>query len=279
VCEAAGHATQRESFADMREGIREPIFNIPRVVLLLLAAMTLIQAVRMALSPETDLQLVALYGFTPARFGFLFDPRAVVDHLTEVARGSEMEAEIGQFFLTYGSPRNLWITPLSYAFLHGNWTHLALNGVWFAAFGSPVARRFGTPRFLLLGALGAIGGAFFYLVLHLTELAPMVGASAAISAYTGAAARFVFQPGVFFRDAPNLYGQSQQAPPMEGLREMLANRQALAFVGFWFAINLLSGVGGQSVGFSNAPIAWEAHIGGFLVGILLAPLFDQRRKA
>ena len=55
----------------MREGIREPIFNIPRVVLLLLAALTLIQAVRMALSPETDLQLVALYGFTPARFGFL----------------------------------------------------------------------------------------------------------------------------------------------------------------------------------------------------------------
>jgi len=40
----------------MREGIREPIFNIPRVVMLLLAAMTVIQAVRMALSPETDLQ-------------------------------------------------------------------------------------------------------------------------------------------------------------------------------------------------------------------------------
>jgi len=119
----------------------------------------------------------------------------------------------------------------------------------------------------LLGALGAIGGAFFYLVLHPTELAPMVGASAAISAYTGAAARFVFQPGVFFRDDPNFYGQGQPAPPMESLREMLANRQALAFIGFWFAINLLSGVGGQSVGFSNAPIAWEAHIGGFLVGL------------
>jgi membrane associated rhomboid family serine protease len=268
---------RREGFADMRE--REPIFNIPGVVLLLLAAMTLVHAARMTLAPETDLQLVALYAFTPARFGFLFDQRAVLDHLTEVVRGSEMQGEIGEFFLTYGSARNLWITPLSYAFLHGNWTHLALNGVWFAAFGSPVARRFGTPRFLLLGALGAIGGAFFYLFLHLTELAPMVGASAAISAYTGAAARFVFQQGVFFRDEPSLYGQPQEAPPMEGLREMLANRQALAFVGFWFAINLLSGVGGQSVGFSNAPVAWEAHIGGFLVGLLLAPLFDQRRKA
>jgi membrane associated rhomboid family serine protease len=279
ACDVVGTSNATKEIADMREGTREPIFNIPRVVLLLLAAMTLVHAARMALAPETDLQLVALYGFTPARFAFLFDQRAVLDHLTEVSRASEIEGEIGQFFLTYGSQRNLWITPLSYAFLHGNWTHLALNGVWFAAFGSPVARRFGTGRFLLLGALGAIGGAFFYLVLHLTELAPMVGASAAISAYTGAAARFVFQPGVFFGDAPNPYGQSQEAPPMAALREMLANSQTLAFVGFWFAINLLSGVGGQSVGFSNAPVAWEAHIGGFLVGILLAPLFDQRRKA
>ena len=263
----------------MREGTREPIFNIPGVVLLLLAAMTLVHAARMALAPEIDLQQVALYGFTPARFGFLFDQRAVLDHLTEVTRASEIEGEIGQFFLTYGSPRNLWITPLSYAFLHGNWTHLALNGVWLAAFGSPVARRFGTAGFLLLGALGAIGGAFFYLCFHLTELAPMVGASAAISAYTGAAARFVFQPGVFFRDSQDAYGQNPEAPPMASLPQMLANRQALAFVGFWFAINFLSGAGGQSMGLSNAPVAWEAHIGGFLIGILLAPLFDQRRKA
>ncbi len=59
----------------------------------------------------------------------------------------------------------------------------------------------------------------------------------------------------------------------------MANRQTLAFIGFWFASNLLIGLGGQGLGMTNAPVAWEAHIGGFLVGILLAPLFDQRRKA
>jgi membrane associated rhomboid family serine protease len=95
----------------------------------------------------------------------------------------------------------------------------------------------------------------------------------------GAAARFVFQPGALFRPA---YGEDAPpdsfVPPLASLPEMLANRQTLAFVGFWFASNLLIGVGGQRLGFSHAPVAWEAHIGGFLAGMLLAPLFDQRRK-
>ncbi len=259
----------------MREPEREPIFNLPFVVLMLLAVLTLIHAARVFLaSPETDLELLATFGFVPARIGFLIDQRAVIAHLNEVARASEMQGQIGQYFLTYAPPGKLWFTPLSYAFLHGDWTHLIFNGVWLAAFGSPVARRFGPARFLLLGGVGAVAGAFFYLSLHLVELAPMIGASAAISAYMGAAARFVFQPGAFF-----FSGEGPETPPLASLPEMLANRQTLAFVGFWFAANLLIGLGGQSFGFSSAPIAWEAHIGGFLVGLLLAPLFDQRRKA
>lgn len=259
----------------MRDPAREPIFNLPFVVLVLLAVLTLIHAARVLLvSPETDLQILATFGFVPARIGFLIDQRAVVEHLNEVARNSEMQGRIGQYFLTYAPPGELWFTPLSYAFLHGDWTHLIFNGVWLAAFGSPVARRFGPARFLLLGVVGTVAGAFFYLIFHLVELAPMIGASAAISAYMGAAARFVFQPGAFL-----FSGEGPETPPLASLREMLANRQTLAFVGFWFAANLLFGLGGQSFGFSSAPIAWEAHIGGFLVGLALAPLFDQRRKA
>jgi membrane associated rhomboid family serine protease len=253
---------------------REPIFNIPQVVLVLLAALALVHFGRGLLPDELDLRLVATYGFVPARFGFLIDQQAVLNRLTELAGVSEDQADMGAFFLTYASQRGLWLTPLSYAFLHGDWTHLIFNGVWTAAFGSPVARRFGGLRFLLLGALGAAGGAFFYLAFHLAELAPMIGASAAVSAFMGAASRFVFQPGAF-----SLRGGGDKVPPLASLRDMLSNRQTLAFVGFWFVTNLLIGVGGQGFGFSNAPVAWEAHIGGFLVGLFLAPLFDQMRKA
>jgi membrane associated rhomboid family serine protease len=259
----------------MSERSREPIFNLPGVVLLLLALMTLVHVLRIFLSPEADFQLLATFAFTPARFGFLIDQAAVLDHLTQVARASELEGQIGQFFLTFAPPGQVWFTPLTYAFLHGSWTHLIFNSFWLAAFGSPVARRFGNWRFLLLGAIGAIGGAFFYMVFHFTELAPMIGASAAVSAYMGAAARFVFEPGALIRDPTANF----QPPPMASIRDMLANRQTLAFIGFWFASNLLIGLGGQSFGFSQAPIAWEAHIGGFFAGLLLAPLFDQRRKA
>jgi membrane associated rhomboid family serine protease len=261
----------------MRERAREPIFNIPFVVVVLLAVLILIHVARALLSPEADVGIVATYGFVPARFGFLIDQRAVLDHLTELARSSELDAQIGQFFLTYAPPNQVWMTPLSYAFLHGDKTHLIFNCVWLAAFGSPVARRFGAANFLLLGVVGAVAGAGVYLALHLTEATPMVGASAAISAYMGAAARFVFQPGGFPR--PDWDSDAAPEPaPLASFRAMLANRQALAFVVFWFVSNLLVGVGAQSFGVSQAPIAWEAHIGGFLAGVLLAPLFDQRRK-
>ena len=257
----------------MRDRAREPIFNLPAVVIALLAVLILIHVARAFLSPEADVGIVATFGFVPARLGFLIDQRAVVDHLTALAKVSELDAQVGQFFLTYAPPNWVWFTPLSYSFLHGDKTHLIFNCVWLAAFGSPVARRFGAARFLLLGAIGSIAGALFYLALHIAEPTPMVGASAAISAYMGAAARFVFQPGGFAGFSSGL-----PPPPLASFREMISNRQTLAFLVFWFVSNLLIGLGAQSFGLSQAPIAWEAHIGGFVAGVLLAPLFDQRRN-
>jgi membrane associated rhomboid family serine protease len=258
----------------MNDQAREPIFNLPRVVLALLALLAVIHIVRVLLPPEDDLRLVASFAFVPGRFGLLINQSGIIEELARLARQSSDDAQLGRFFLAYGSPRDLWLTPLSYSFLHGDWTHLIFNSVWLAAFGSPPARRFGPVRFLLLGVLGAVAGAAAHLATHLYDLAPVVGASAAVSAYMGASARFVFAPGMRLGDP--LAGAGTR---LARLSELPGNTQALAFVGFWFASNLLVGLGGQGLGFSQAPIAWEAHIGGFLLGLLAAPLFDQRRKA
>jgi membrane associated rhomboid family serine protease len=257
----------------MRERAREPIFKIPGAVLALLALLTLIHVARAFLPEDVDGAIVATFGFTPARLSYLFDPQTVVDRLNAIAKASPLEAEFASNMLLFAPPNRVWFTPLSYAFLHGDNTHLIFNAVWLAAFGSPVARRFGPLRFLLMGAFGAIFGAMIYFALHPIDFAPLVGASAAISAYMGAAARFVFQPGNF----PFRGEEGVRPPPLANFREMLANRQTMAFVAFWFVSNLLIGLGGQSLGLSRAPIAWEAHIGGFFAGIFLAPLFDQRR--
>lgn len=252
---------------------REPIFKIPKSVALLIFLFAAVHLLRALLSPALDQAVIATFAFVPARLGFALDPSMVLDALDALARRSEAEAQYGQFLLTFAPQGLLWLTPLSYAFLHGDSTHLIFNCVWLAAFGVPVARRFGAVRFFWLGALGAIAGALFFFALHPAELAPLIGASAGVSAFMGAASRFVFQQDGFL-------GESFRAPsvaPLASFREMLANRQTLGFVGVWFVSNFLFGVGAQSLGFSNAPVAWEAHVGGFVAGLLLAPLFDQRR--
>ena len=57
-----------------------------------------------------------------------------------------------------GLGADIW-TFVTYAFIHGDWTHLGLNGVWLLAFGTPVARRFGMARFLAFFAVTAAAGA------------------------------------------------------------------------------------------------------------------------
>jgi len=254
--------------------MREKIFNLPGVVTVLLATLFLVHFARVVLPGEIDIQVLASFAFVPARFGMLLDASGVVAALNALARVSDGQAQLAQFFLTYGSPSTLWLTPISYALLHGSWTHLLLNSVWLLAFGAPVARRFGATRFLALNLGGAVAGALAQFAVNPFELNPMVGASAAISACFGAAARFVFLPGAFARD-PRAEGAP---PPLASFGEMVRNRQILSFVGFWFALNLFTGLSGQGT-IADAPIAWQAHIGGFLLGLLAAPLFDLRRKA
>ncbi len=256
--------------------LREKIFNLPGVVLALIVILFLVHTGRvLLLSGGDDIQLLATFAFVPGRFAFLHDPAGVAAALNAIAEANADQGELAQFFLTYAPSSLLWITPVAYAFLHGSWTHLILNSVWLAAFGAPVARRFGAARFLALNFLGALAGAAAFFIAHPFALQPMVGASAAISACFGAASRFVFQPGAFRRDD----WSAQAPPPLATIGEMLRDRQSLSFVGLWFGINLLTGLAGQSSGLSDGPVAWEAHIGGFLLGLLAAPLFDQRRKA
>jgi membrane associated rhomboid family serine protease len=56
---------------------------------------------------------------------------------------------------------------------------------------------------------------------------------------------------------------------------MFSQRRALVFIGFWLVSNFVFGAGAQTLGASEAPVAWVAHIGGFIAGMLLFPLFDQ----
>ena len=230
----------------------EPIFNVPSVVVSMIAVFGIIHAVReLILSAQQDVEFLWLFAFIPARY---------------------TPAVLAVDTLPGGLGADVW-TFVTYALLHGDLTHLAINVIWLLPFGTAVARRFGSARFLALFAASAAAGAGVHLLTHPGELLPMIGSSAAVSGFMAAAIRFVFQAG-----GPLGVFRGGEAPiyhvPAVPLREALRDPRILAFLVVWFGLNALFGVG--SVGFLGVdqPVAWQAHIGGFLAGLLLFPLFD-----
>jgi membrane associated rhomboid family serine protease len=149
-----------------------------------------------------------------------------------------------------------------------------LNTVWLFAFGPPVARRFGAARFLVFMAVAAVIAAAAQWAATPMEFAPLIGASGAVSGLMGAVTRFMFQPG-----APLGVANFSRRSEIGNIRaatlwEVFADRRSLVFVCIWFVTNFVFGAYGQALGLSPSPVAWVAHLGGFVAGLLLFPMFD-----
>ena len=254
---------------------REPVFNLPSAVVWLLAVLVLIQAGRALLSDYDDYVLMSWLAFVPARLTLWLSPGRiddVVGAMAQVTAGQDVveRLQLVRLLLADGGVR-LW-TILTYGLLHGSWLHLVSNAVWLAAFGSPVARRL----FLNLMALATIGGALLHWWSRDLDVLPLVGASAGISGATAAAIRFVFAPGLRFGELGD--DAVVRAIPAEPLGQLWRNSRALLFIAIWFVTNILFGAGLVPIFGEETSIAWEAHIGGFVVGLLLFPLFDRGQQ-
>jgi membrane associated rhomboid family serine protease len=250
--------------------LREPIFNIPAVVVVSIGLVFAAHALRSVLSDETDLRLLLDLAFVPAQWTIAWNPAKFQEILRRIGEGGSqpdaaLRLALAQYVLR-GEPR-YW-TVLTYALLHGSWAHVLLNSLWLAAFGTPVARRCGWLRFAVLALAAALGGAAAHWLGNPDSVMPMVGASAAVSGMMAAAARFIFGGGQH-----GWTGRHDQ--PRLSLLGLLANPRAALFIGIWFVVNLLFGIVATPLGITDASIAWEAHIGGFLVGLLLFPLVDR----
>lgn len=231
---------------------RQPILNVPPVVIAVMIVLVVVHAVRMLLPDQVDRLVVWTFGFVPARY----------DASNALTEG-----------LLPGGPFAAYWSFFTYALLHANLAHLGFNAVWLLAFASPVARRFGAKRFLAFFAVTIAAGALAYLFLHAGAYLPMVGASAGISGMMGGAARFVFEPGGSL-DTWRVNPSTADRVPAAPLSVALRRRRVVSFLATWFGLNLLFGfvsVPGVSQGMN---VAWEAHIGGFLAGLLLFDAFD-----
>ena len=183
-------------------GASEPMFNLPRVVVLLAGVMVAMQLIQMLLPTEESLQFLLALAFIPARY-------------------SGAAAELPGGYLTA-------ITSfVTYMLVHAGWVHLLVNLMWMAAFGSPVAQRLGDWRFLSFSALCGIAGALTHLAFHFGEMTPVVGASAAISGQMAAAMRFVF--------GARPRGEADLAQvPLQSLTKTLSDRRILTVLVFWW---------------------------------------------
>jgi membrane associated rhomboid family serine protease len=226
---------------------REPIFNVPGVVLALLAAFFAVHVVRWALPAEQYAWWTTALAFIPARCcGIASDlPGGKVAAVTS------------------------YITHL---FVHGDLAHLLINSAWLLAFGTPVARRTGPLRFFAFFAVTGIAGALLYLAVKGGVLMLMVGASGAISGLMGASFRFLFR-SASESEARGLAGPPHYAP-LTSLAETLRDRRVLTVVAGWTLLNVLLAWWGAAGLTDAAGIAWEAHLGGFFAGLLLFGLFD-----
>lgn len=238
---------------------REPrALNIPNIVLAFGGALVVIHAIRIfLLSQQRDIETILLFAFVPARY-LPVEPGGLT---------------LGQDF-PGGFAADIW-TFVSYGLLHADWAHLFVNLLWMVAFGSAVAARFGAARFMSLTIAATIGGALLHLATRWGDLSPMIGASAAVSGHMGAAIRFALTgPGPMVGSDP--HNQRAYAPAVS-LIEALKERRVIAFLAVWFGVNFLFGTGVVSLGGEDVSVAWEAHIGGFLVGMLGFAFFDPPR--
>jgi membrane associated rhomboid family serine protease len=232
--------------------IREPIFNVPPVVIATVAVLVLVHALRMfVLTDDQDLQFLLTFAFIPARYG----------------------SDLAGIVLPGGFGADLW-TFFSYAFLHADLMHLGLNLAWLLPFATALARRFGAWRYVLFMLVMSAAGAFAHLVSHWGALEPMIGASAAISGAMAAAMRFVFQQGgplAAFRSG----GDDAYKLPAVPLSTTLRDPRFLLFLAVWLGLNALFGFGTVSFGQeAGQAIAWQAHVGGFFAGLFLFAAFD-----
>ena len=158
-----------------------------------------------------------------------------------------------------GDPRGL----VSAIFLHGDWTHVAMNAVALLAFGAPVAR-------LLRGPVGALGFLAFFIVCGVIG---SIGYAFANPAGVGA---WGASGGVF-----GLIGGALRMATPRGPILPLTDRRVLIQAGAWAAISVFVGVIGLGAGGTGAGIAWEAHLAGLAAGLLLVGpfvrLFPERR--
>lgn len=180
--------------------------------------------------------------------------QAIRETLSETI-DQQLVFELGLMPLTYtgepgGTVLSMLASPFTYQFLHGGWMHLGINMLTLAAFGAPVERILGPRRFIAFYLSAGVMAGLVHIVFYATSADAVVGASGAISGVFGAVLMLLRSTGRLSSLFP--------------------------VAGIWIALNVFFGLFGGTPGAGNEPVAWVAHIGGFVYGLVAIRFFVPR---
>jgi rhomboid family protein len=189
----------------------------------------------------------------------------------------ELDLVVSQFALipaqysqgaAYGGEPLTLINYLPFAtcmFLHGGWLHLILNMWTLWLFGPPIEDRLGRTRYLVFYFACGMAASVTHVVFNPASTAPVFGASGAIAGVLGCYTRLfpfarlvVLIPILFF--------------------PLFFEVPAFVFTGLWFLMQMIQGAGALVTPSAGGEVAWWAHVGGFVAGLLLAPVIRQSTR-
>jgi len=157
-------------------------------------------------------------------------------------------------------PAPYWTTLFTSMFLHGGWGHLGGNMLFLWIFGDNIEHRIGHLRFLIFYLVCGLAAGLAHIFFNTNSLIPTVGASGAISGILGGYLLLFPRNRVYVMT----WGGVAAVP-------------AVLMLGLWILLQFLNGVGTVAATPETGGVAYLAHIGGFVAGMILAPLFAAGR--
>lgn len=230
-----------------------PHHRFPWITVLLIVANVIVMAVQ---GVEPNERIVYEYGFIAKRVTQLRTGKPLVVQPVQFDRqGKEVR---GRPIQLSGKPADIYVTFFTAMFLHGGWIHLAMNMWMLWIFGNNVEDRLGRFMYLCFYLLGGILGTICQWLADPQVTVPMIGASGAVAAVLGGYAitypkamvkTMIIVGLIFFVDLP-----------------------ALVVLGIWFLLQMAAGLNIMRDVMGGEHVAFWAHIGGFVAGIILMPI-------
>ena len=218
--------------------------NVPRVtppvaVIAIIALNAAVFLYSRSLDPRSMVEFFHVFGVVPARF---FEP---------------------QWAAWAGYPETMGWPMLSYMFLHSGWLHIIFNMWMLWIFGDNIEDVTGHTGFVIFYLACGLAAVGLHMAFEQTSQLPVIGASGAVAGVMGA--YIVLYP----------HGRVLTLVPLFFV-PLFFRLPSWIFLGIWFVTQVFSGLASRSTGAQE--VAWWAHVGGFLAGVLLISLFWRRTR-